>query len=826
MSNRTISLKKQVPDFVSGTTIMNDIYNAQGKELDLLDEYNQDILNQLFVETATWGLSYWEEFFGLPVLINQDINLRRAKIRAHFASFGTVNKATIKRIAADFGFVDVDIIEDYSPYIVKFIFDNSNYGDVTNINDLLVTLKRICPAHIDFMYVFLYKSWKEIHDRNITFEQMEAYQWRDYTVNYDTSTTVSPILRLKLWNDGDLFSMLGFNYNFDRIDSHMQNHTHNGIDSKKLTANVFNYSSSDTLLANNTFEGAITRLSDLVDFNKDGLDKERFKTLWGYTGESDNWEDILQHAYRVHQNILESIRSRGVRVATSSPLKYIEGYIRNIFTGLQPWGTATPRYVREGKTFISKNGVQTGTAKEIIEIPLASTTDISVNGYAKKRVIVGDENLISSNIKKGVTIFGVTGSAPNSEFYDGKVIEPDSYDVIQSVKRTAIDKGLQEGMSVYNQDGSTKAANVVGGCAFVNYDKNIHYSMTDLCSIANITYSTDIRVTHIIDENHIVIQDVVNKNMCKFIQLPGENLNITFPRVIFESNKHCISTDRFTYDTKPWGEERSRQYLLGFVDCIYIIDTDGDTTQINLPSGHSLVPNTAKAMEMSSSTASYSNIWVTYSSISNGEYYICKQKGSSLSSLKAKDLLSTLPTNQKSIKVTALQHTKQKMDKDSTASRKILVLISYMFGASSEYVSKLVRLDANGFSKIDEIDLEYDDLDISNIAYFQKDTYKHNYSDNEQNARWTITALENGDFNNGSFSIYTLDNNFKATNSGFTYLLYPEQKTFEYILPPKMCEDSSYRGIFSITRDLSGTYSPEADAYRKIEEIPVKIRLK
>lgn len=179
MNNKADLLKAQVPDFVSGTTIMNDIYNAHGKELDLLVEYNQDILNQLFVETATWGLSYWEEFFGLPVLINQDINIRRAKIRAHFASFGTVNKATIKRIANDFGFKDVDIIEDYAPYIVKLIFDNSASSDVININDLITTLRRMCPAHVDFMYVFLYKSWKDIQDSNMSFDMLEKYQWKE-----------------------------------------------------------------------------------------------------------------------------------------------------------------------------------------------------------------------------------------------------------------------------------------------------------------------------------------------------------------------------------------------------------------------------------------------------------------------------------------------------------------------------------------------------------------------------------------------------------------------------------------------------------------------
>lgn len=39
-----------------------------------------DILNQLFVNTATWGLDLWEEFCGLQTNANDAYAQRRARV--------------------------------------------------------------------------------------------------------------------------------------------------------------------------------------------------------------------------------------------------------------------------------------------------------------------------------------------------------------------------------------------------------------------------------------------------------------------------------------------------------------------------------------------------------------------------------------------------------------------------------------------------------------------------------------------------------------------------------------------------------------------------
>lgn len=82
-------------------------------------------------------------------------------------------------------------------------------------------------------------------------------------------------------------------------------------------------------------------------------------------------------------------------------------------------GNAAVGDVIQGKTFTSENGIKmTGT------IPLKTQTDLTVNngmitvpaGFYSSNITKTDSNLIASNIKSGVNIFGVTGilnSLPN-----------------------------------------------------------------------------------------------------------------------------------------------------------------------------------------------------------------------------------------------------------------------------------------------------------------------------------------------------------------------------------------------------------------------------
>lgn len=70
------------PDFYDESPQMNAIWSAQGKDIDAVKNTLNDMMNQLFIETATWGLSHYERQYNLPIDEGDTPESRREKIMA------------------------------------------------------------------------------------------------------------------------------------------------------------------------------------------------------------------------------------------------------------------------------------------------------------------------------------------------------------------------------------------------------------------------------------------------------------------------------------------------------------------------------------------------------------------------------------------------------------------------------------------------------------------------------------------------------------------------------------------------------------------------
>lgn len=114
-----------------------------------------------------------------------------------------------------------------------------------------------------------------------------------------------------------------------------------------------------------------------------------------------------------------------------SPTFSIIGYVENpkvtINSPLNNFGTAAAANVLTGKTFTSSSGLKvTGTIPSVsgrtITPSTNSQTAIASGSYATGNITVaGSSNLIASNIKSGVNIFGVTGTLSGAKLYTGTV---------------------------------------------------------------------------------------------------------------------------------------------------------------------------------------------------------------------------------------------------------------------------------------------------------------------------------------------------------------------------------------------------------------------
>ena len=79
---RAPDLMLLLPWFYKGNITMQELQNSASKELGRLYYHLEDLINQLFIDTATWGLSIYEKELGLITNRSLPYEERREIIKA------------------------------------------------------------------------------------------------------------------------------------------------------------------------------------------------------------------------------------------------------------------------------------------------------------------------------------------------------------------------------------------------------------------------------------------------------------------------------------------------------------------------------------------------------------------------------------------------------------------------------------------------------------------------------------------------------------------------------------------------------------------------
>lgn len=141
---------KHLPKFLPTD---NDLKNTALISDDEHEKLRLDILdvkNQLFVETATWGLSDWERVLDLSVKENASIEDRRIQILLKLQGLNTVSETFMNNLINMF-------CEDKSGYIIQHnpeywfevVLNGNQKLDLDSLSDAIETYK---PAHLGYTY--------------------------------------------------------------------------------------------------------------------------------------------------------------------------------------------------------------------------------------------------------------------------------------------------------------------------------------------------------------------------------------------------------------------------------------------------------------------------------------------------------------------------------------------------------------------------------------------------------------------------------------------------------------------------------------------------
>ena len=173
-----INLLDYLPSFYHNSNIVKSFIDSNSIEANILKDYVEDLNNNLYVKTATWGLDLFEEELGLTTDKSISYEERRERILAKKRGNGTTTKAMIKNTAEAFSGGEVEVMENFNDYsfVVKFVGVKGIPKNLTLFKNMIEEIK---PAHLNYELAFTYTVWNMIMSKKSIWNDFSNKTWVD-----------------------------------------------------------------------------------------------------------------------------------------------------------------------------------------------------------------------------------------------------------------------------------------------------------------------------------------------------------------------------------------------------------------------------------------------------------------------------------------------------------------------------------------------------------------------------------------------------------------------------------------------------------------------
>ncbi len=163
-----------MPDYYKKSKIFSSLLKVYEEEINKNNRAISDLQDQLFVDTATWGLDAWEKELNIPTELSKDYDERREFVKSKLRGTGTCTVEMIKNAARAYTNAEIEVIEKSagSTFIVKFI---SIKGIPKDIQRFKSTIEVIKPAHMTYSLEYTYTTWGEV--KATTWSQISKGTW-------------------------------------------------------------------------------------------------------------------------------------------------------------------------------------------------------------------------------------------------------------------------------------------------------------------------------------------------------------------------------------------------------------------------------------------------------------------------------------------------------------------------------------------------------------------------------------------------------------------------------------------------------------------------
>lgn len=189
-----MNLLKYLPDYYEESEEVKIIQSSLEVEINELLNYIDDCITQLCIDTATWGLSFWENTYGIKTNTNKSINERRSIIKAKMRGRDTTTVKLLESVAEAFmkeG--NAYLVEEFSKYAFTLNLISKS-GFPYSLDGLYNIIEEIKPAHLraNYKLISILKSKLYIGTYSSSGEEITVYPY--ITKDLSTRGTVNVAL--------------------------------------------------------------------------------------------------------------------------------------------------------------------------------------------------------------------------------------------------------------------------------------------------------------------------------------------------------------------------------------------------------------------------------------------------------------------------------------------------------------------------------------------------------------------------------------------------------------------------------------------------------
>ena len=160
------------------SVIMQAIMEAIGAEWDEAEKLADEVLAQLFPQTATWGISYWEWLLGISPNDSLSIEQRRARVLTRMQTRWPMTKERMEQLVRTISQDKQAFIREFfDQYRFEVEFSLTQSVDLETVYEVIEEAK---PAHLSYsLAVGLRQGEKRVFIGSalLAGEEITVYPW-------------------------------------------------------------------------------------------------------------------------------------------------------------------------------------------------------------------------------------------------------------------------------------------------------------------------------------------------------------------------------------------------------------------------------------------------------------------------------------------------------------------------------------------------------------------------------------------------------------------------------------------------------------------------